>query len=59
MCKGFSLGKHSYVYKSFEVLPKNPSKKRIVCEKCAKREHGHKNKTLFEDIWLKKQQGRG
>lgn len=52
MCNSFSLGRHSYVYKSFEILPKTPSEKLQICEKCAKREHGAKNKIPFEDIFV-------
>lgn len=46
MCKTQKLGSYSYVYKTYEILPKSPSKELIICEKCAVRESGTSVKEL-------------
>ena len=51
MCKTFSIGKHSYIYKTFEVLPKTPSENLRICEKCANREVVGKNKKTLEELF--------
>ena len=43
MCKKHTVGKHPYTYKTYE-FPGIPSTEFKICEKCAKREHGTRNK---------------
>ena len=40
---------HSYVWNTFEILPKTPSMELIVCDKCAIREGGYKNKKQLHE----------
>jgi len=51
MCKYTTFHGSRYVYKTFEILPKNPSIEFIVCKKCAIREHGSKHKKNFDEIF--------
>ena len=47
MCKKYKIG-NRYTYKTF-TFKKHPSSELIICEKCAKREHGPKNKTTLNE----------
>jgi len=49
MCKKYNIGQFRYVYETYEILPKYPKKELIICEKCAIREYGSKNKKRFKD----------
>lgn len=60
MCKQYKIGASPYIYETFEVGD-IPSKELKICNKCAKREHGDKNKHKLEDVieertkkWLNK-----
>lgn len=60
MCKQHKIGTYPYVYETFEVGD-IPSEELKICKKCAKREHGDKNKHKLEDVieertkkWLNK-----
>ena len=50
MCTKFTIRNNPYIYRTFEILPKTPSEELEICRKCAKREHGEKNKHKLEDI---------
>ena len=51
-CKVCSYSGYSfrYVMKTYEVLPKTLSEELIVCNNCALREHGNKNRIKLQDI---------
>ena len=53
MCKSDHYHQKRYSYKTFEVLPKTPSKDLVICEKCAIREFGSKNKNKFKEMFGK------
>jgi hypothetical protein len=46
MCRDYKVGSYSYVYRTYEILPKTPSEELIICEKCAVRESGKDVKEL-------------
>ena len=48
-CKKQYIGQFRYLYETYEILPKYPKKEYIICEKCAIREYGTKNKKRFKD----------
>ena len=50
MCTKYVMSNNSYIYRTFEILPKTPSEELEICRMCAKREHGDKNKHKLEDI---------
>ena len=50
MCTKYTIGNNPYIYRTFEILPKTPSEEFEICRKCAKREHGDRNKHKLEDI---------
>ena len=39
-----------FTWGSFEILPKHPYYELKICRKCAKREHGSKNKVKLDEI---------
>ena len=55
MCKKYYMSHHQYVYETFEILPKYPKEELFICERCAVREYGSKNKkNFYEDFrWMK------
>ena len=51
MCKKYYMSHPQYVYETFEILPKYPRQEFIICQKCAVREYGSKNKkNFYEDF---------
>ena len=51
MCKKYYMSHHQYVYETFEILPQCPKRELIICERCAVREYGSKNKkNFYEDF---------
>jgi hypothetical protein len=49
MCKGFTIGKPVYEYE-FSSLDEVPRRKIKICQKCAKREHGSRNKKQLPEL---------
>ena len=49
MCKIYQIAKYQFIYETYEILPNNPKKELLICEKCAVREYGSKNKKSFKD----------
>ena len=43
-----------YIYLTYEILPKLPSRELEICKKCAIRELGSKNKSKFDEIIKKR-----
>ena len=53
MCKTYKIAAKRFIYRTFEILPKTPSEDLIICEKCAIREFGSKNKNKFKEMFGK------
>ena len=53
MCKDYKITAKRFIFRTFEVLPKVLSEDLIVCEKCAIREFGSKNKKKFKEMFGK------
>ena len=49
MCKGYTIGKPVYEYE-FSSLDEEPRRKIKICQKCAKREHGSRNKKQLPEL---------
>ena len=49
MCKTYCIGQYRYVWNTYQILPKTPSEKLIICTKCAIRESNYKNKKDLEE----------
>ena len=47
MCKQYKIGAYPYGYETHEVGDR-PSEELTICGRCAKREHGLKNKISLE-----------
>ena len=53
MCKDYKITAKRFIFRTFEVLPKVLSEDLIICEKCAIREFGSKNKNKFKEMFGK------
>ena len=53
MCKKYYIGQYRYIWNTFEILPKYPTRQLIICEKCALREGKFKNKKQLEEYYKK------
>ena len=49
MCKKYSMRNYSYGWGTFEILPKTPMKKLIICEKCVIRESKFKTSKQIKE----------
>ena len=49
MCTKYTIKNNPYIYRSYSIGDV-PSEEFEICRKCAKREHGDKNKHKLEDI---------
>ena len=48
MCKQYYMHSNSFEFHTFEVLPKHPSEKLIICKKCAIREGTFRTAKAFK-----------
>jgi len=51
MCKGKFFHNFSYVFYTYGILPKTPSEKLIICQKCALREGKYKTMKQFKEAF--------
>ena len=49
MCKAWYMSHYSYGWGTFEILPKTPMKKLIICEKCVIRESKFKTSKQIKE----------
>tara|TARA_Y100001951_G_scaffold100047_1_gene102888 strand:+ start:683 stop:892 length:210 start_codon:yes stop_codon:yes gene_type:complete len=51
MCKSNFFHNYSYVFYTYGILPKTPSEKLIICQKCALREGKYKTMKQFKEAF--------